>query len=388
MELSNLRERIRKASTQAAAEPEKPAAGLLLREHCEPADTRLYSLSGDALRRMGVACLPFCVEQALFIDTETTGLSGGVGTVAFLVGIGWIRDGVYTVRQYLMKDYASEALLLSSVAEASKGFSYTVSFNGRQFDLPLLETRYALQRKHSPFGDMECVDLLPPARRLWKRRLGSVRLARLEEVILGNGRTDDLPGSEAPKRFFEYLKTGDMALLEEVIAHNRQDILTMGTLLCELCEAYAHPRDLREKADLYSMGLAINRMGEQEEAKELYRMAARPSPAEDIRSLQEGGIRALAHTRLADVLRREGNMQERETVLLRMCARKEGGIWPYVELSKMAEHTTKDYRSAREYARQALALASTEEERSELAHRIARIEGKLKRKKGEQYPCL
>ena len=197
MDIGNLRDRLRKAGASSAKkEPPKPAAGLIIREYSEEADNRLYHLSQDALRRIGCRDRSFDIEKALFLDTETTGLSGGVGTVAFLIGLGWIKDGVFYVKQILMKDYASEGMLVEEMERTSAGFEHTVSFNGRTFDLPLIETRCTMNRKRTPYSKMECIDLLAPARKIWKRRLGSVRLANLEEKILGMGARTTCPAAK------------------------------------------------------------------------------------------------------------------------------------------------------------------------------------------------
>ncbi|MDO4740181.1 MAG: ribonuclease H-like domain-containing protein [Eubacteriales bacterium] len=389
MDIGNLRDRLRKAGASSAkrAEP-KPAAGLVIRECSREADERLYRLAPEALRRIGCAQCDMDIEKALFLDTETTGLSGGVGTVAFLVGLGWIRDGVFHVRQILMKDYASEGMLIEEMARASEGFLHTISFNGRTFDLPLLETRCTMNRRRSPYSKMECIDLLTPARRLWRRRLGSVRLARLEEQILGQGREGDLPGSEAPQRYFDYLKTGDFALLEEVIDHNRQDILSMGALLAEICEVYGSPRRAKETADLLSLGLALGRQGEKAEAEALYRMAAEPKPVTSIQALSESGLRAQAAKELDRLLRREGRKEERIELLRRLCTSREGALYAHTELAKIYEHEYKDYRAALRAAGEALRHSAQEDEREQARRRIERLEKKIAKSKGENAKCL
>lgn len=389
MDIGNLRDRLRKAGASSAKKSEpRPAAGLVIREYSEKADERLYRLSADALRRIGYSKCEMDIEKALFLDTETTGLSGGVGTVVFLVGLGWIKDGVFYVRQILMKDYASEYMLIEEMEKTSAGFACSVSFNGRTFDLPLLETRCTMCRKRTPFAKMECVDLLAPARRLWRRRLGSVRLANLEEKILGHGREDDLPGSEAPQRYFDYLKTGDFSLLEDVIDHNRQDILSMGELLAEICEAFGNPRRVKETADLFSLGLALGRQGEREEAEALYRMAAEPKPITSIQALSESGYRNLANMELDRLLRRQGRTQERLELLRHMCTSRDGAAYAHTELAKIYEHQLKDYRSALRAAREALALAKTDEERESAQKRIDRIQHKTDKNRKERPTCL
>ncbi len=382
MDLSRLRERLRSMPTPSQKPVQKAAAGLIRREGEEAADARLYSLGETALRRIGGPAA-FDIESALFLDTETTGLSSGVGTVAFLVGLGWVESGRMHTLQLLMRDYASEETLLGEVARAAEGFDCVVTFNGNLFDLPLLATRCTMNRRENPLEEMSSLDLLPPARRVWRRRLGSVRLANLEEKILGAGREEDLPGSEAPERFFSFLKTGDESLLEEVIDHNRQDILSMGALLAELCAVWEDPRSARAAADLYSLGRALAQQGEKDEARELYRLAGQPRPMTDLGALIDAKYRAEANMELAALLRREGRRDEQEEVLVRMRAAGEGGAFPLVELSKLYEHCRRDYDRAREAALQALAVAP-EEEREALRARLDRIERKRKNKHREE----
>jgi len=382
MELSRLRERLRSMPSPSQKPVQKAAAGLIRREGDAPADERLDSLGEVALRRIGCRDAAFDIESALFLDTETTGLSGGVGTVAFLVGMGWVERGRMRTLQLLMRDYASEQLLLEEVARVAARFDSVVTFNGNGFDLPLLATRCTMNRMENPLEEMLSLDLLPPARKVWRRRLKSVRLANLEEKILGAGREGDLPGSEAPERYFTYLKTGDEGLLEEVIEHNRQDIVSMGALLAELCAVWEDPRSARAAADLYSLGRALAQQGEKDEARELYRLAGRPRPKTDLGALIEEQYRTEANMELSRLLRREGRRAEQEELLLRMRAAGEGGLFPYIELGKLYEHARRDYPRARETVRQALALAP-EEEKEALRARLERIERKI-RKQNEQ----
>jgi len=187
------------------AKPKPTRGGLMVRRYTISAESALLEM--DAAR---FGALGFRVENAgdcLFLDTETTGLSRGAGTVAFLIGIGYLDGKEFVVEQYLMRDYPDEVDLLNAVCSAAKRFKAIVTFNGANFDLLLLNSRLTMHRMRGEMPEMENVDLLLPARKLWKLRLRSCRLSNLEEQILGQKRTDDLPGSEVPGRYFEYLKT-------------------------------------------------------------------------------------------------------------------------------------------------------------------------------------
>ena len=127
-------------------------------------------------------------EQWLFLDTETTGLAGGTGTYAFLVGLAWWDAGGLQVEQFFMRDLDEEHSLLLELSSRMKERPVLVTFNGKSFDWPLLETRYGMTRAISPRTPLAHLDLLHPARQLWRLRLGSVRLKELEQHVLANDR--------------------------------------------------------------------------------------------------------------------------------------------------------------------------------------------------------
>jgi uncharacterized protein YprB with RNaseH-like and TPR domain len=165
-----------------------------------------------------------------FLDTETTGLAGGTGTYAFLVGVGRITPEGFRVRQFFMRDHGEEPSLLHALTEHIKDFDTLVTYNGKTYDQPLLETRFRMLRARSPFGRLQHLDLLFGARRLWKLRFDSCRLVDLEYQILGVERQGDLPGEMIPYVYFEYLRTREAFRLAPVFHHNAIDILTLACL--------------------------------------------------------------------------------------------------------------------------------------------------------------
>ena len=169
-------------------------------------------------------------EEWAFLDTETTGLAGGTGTCAFLVGVGRITREGFHVRQFFMRDYGEEASLLDALTRHLAPFRVLITYNGRAFDQPLLETRYRLNRARPPFSRLEHLDLLYGARRLWKLRFESCRLVDLENQVLGVERHGDLPGALIPYVYFEYLRTRQAARMLPVFQHNATDILTLACL--------------------------------------------------------------------------------------------------------------------------------------------------------------
>ncbi len=319
----------------------------------------------------------FDPRRILYLDTETTGLMGGAGTVAFEVGLGYLTDEGFVLHQYVMRDYPEEKFLLQAVADVASRFDVVCTFNGKSFDVPLLKDRFLLNRIRTNCLDKPHIDLLHIARRVWKLRLKKCNLSHLEEAILGYPRVDDLPGAEVPERFFRYLKTGDFSLLEDVLEHNAQDVCSMCTLLSHMCRMYERPEELHHGEDIYSMGVALERMRHPEEARKCYRLAS-------------GGVmRVQGQLRLAGSLRRAGDRVEAANIWLGMIVRREGGVVPYIELAKHYEHIQRDIPAALDVTRRALMLLAepslveppeTARCREDLNKRYERLRSKMKEK--------
>ncbi|MBU2261617.1 MAG: ribonuclease H-like domain-containing protein, partial [Proteobacteria bacterium] len=198
-------------------------------------------------------------RRALFLDTETTGLAGGTGTVAFLIGLGWFEGEGFVTRQLFARDYAEERATLLALAELVRERQFLVSFNGRAFDTNLLAARFIMNRLPDPLAGLPHLDLLHPARRLLSHRLADRRLGALESSLLGLEREGDIPGSEIPQRYFDWLRRRDGRLMAGVFAHNRLDILSLAALAAHLAEfldphgetARRHPGDSLAAARLF-----------------------------------------------------------------------------------------------------------------------------------------
>ena len=337
-----------------------------------------YDLSAETLRMMSDRELPEDLDprRILYLDTETTGL-GGSGTVAFLVGMGFLGDNGFEVHQFLMRDYPEEPFLLKHVAAGLGKFDVLCTFNGTTFDVPLLESRLLMNRMDRSCLDLPHLDLLHMCRRLWKLRLGRCNLGRLEEVILGKPRVDDLPGSEVPQRYFTYLKTKRMELLEDILKHNAQDIASLCVLLNHMADLYRHPEKIRFSEDVYSMGRALEKLERTEDARRCYRLARR------------GRMGDLAGSALAVSYRRTGEREEAVRIWKEMVRERRGGIEPYVELAKYEEHIRRNYTAALAWTEQAMIRLSepslrndgtVQQLQNELQYRYQRLKRRIKEK--------
>jgi uncharacterized protein len=193
------------------------------------------------------------LSRALYLDTETTGLAGGTGTVAFLVGLARFEDASLCVEQLIVPQLGAETPVLARLAERIAAASCLVTYNGKSFDWPLLRTRFVLARLPVPALPPH-VDLLHVCRRLWKKRLTSVRLVDIEREVLGFAREDDLPGAEIPTRYFEFLRGGSPERLCPVLEHNQNDLIALPALLGSVMEQYAGQRGLCHAADALHFG--------------------------------------------------------------------------------------------------------------------------------------
>lgn len=306
-------------------------------------------IEGDSLYLMlGGRWQDVCREDILFLDTETTGLSHGAGTVAFLVGVGYFEKKDFVVRQYLMRDYDEEVFLLERVMQHLKEKTTLCTFNGASFDMPLLETRFTMQRMRNT-SKLQHIDLLHVARRVWKLRLKSCRLSRLEEMVLGITREDDLPGALVPERYFQYLKTKDETLLDDILEHNEQDIISLAHLLYHLAVMHQTPDSVSQKEDIFSLGKVYETRGRIEKARMCYKAA------------DGGSLSALARARLAETYRREGDTEKAARVYENMIRAGQGGIAPLIAMAKISEHKRRDIPSALEYTRKAIMICAQKE---------------------------
>lgn len=338
------------------------------RRHGSMDISNLIELPEDLL---GALALPPCpVARWAFLDTETTGLAGGSGTYAFLIGIGRVAPDGFRVRQFFMRDYGEEPSLLWSLARHLEQFDVLVTYNGKTYDQPLLETRYRMTRSHPPFDRMAHLDLLHGARRLWKLRLETCRLIDLETQILGVEREGDLPGEMIPYVYFEYLRTQQAFRVLPVFHHNAVDILTTACLTAIVPYAFRDPHSLllRHGADLVGLARWFLKEGEQEKSLQLLRRAVDLGMPDHLMFRTLWDIAALE--------KKLGNGAAALEVLGDLAeSRNPFRAQALEELAKHYEHAEKNCAMALEMIRTARTLSDC----GEFAKREARLERRLAR---------
>lgn len=305
-------------------------------------------VSDDVITALGgEQCEGLQAGQLLYLDTETTGLSGGAGTVAFLIGAGFFEQGEFVIRQYFMRDYNEEAAMLAELQElfaAHKGF---VTFNGKAFDINLLQSRFISNRFRPSFKDFPNVDLLYPSRRVWGLKLESCRLSSLEESILGQYRQDDIPGAQIPSVYFKYVEDRDASEIKRVISHNEMDILSMVSLLTKLSTMMRSPFSETDCGfELLGMGRLFEASGKTEDMLECLKACT---------NSKHFSVRMRAVRKLTGVYKRNGSYEQALEHWKAVEAENPGfESFHLIEMAKYYEHKAKDPEQALRIAEKAL----------------------------------
>lgn len=328
-------------------------------------------------------------RQWLFLDTETTGLAGGTGTYAFLVGIAWWDAGGLEVEQFFMREHSEEHSLLVALAERLAERRVLVTFNGKSFDWPLLETRYRMTRAIRPPMPRAHLDFLHPARNLWRLRLGSVRLAELEKHVLGWNRGADVMSELIPEIYFNFVRGGPADPLVPVFLHNQMDLRGLAALSGRILSLLSEPENggttisQMDAFELYGVSRICERRGQAKRARNLYqRSIAAELPAETDRA---------ARRSLARLAKRDGDLSLARELWEGMLDNSKEGFEAYEQLAIYYEHHTREPHRAAVVARKALAelrranrvgtmaTAAHRQCRERFEHRLARLERKAGR---------
>ncbi len=341
----------------------------------EPSDAA--SVAGSP----GLADAP--VENWLFLDTETTGLAGGAGTLVFLVGVGAIDGGTFRLKQFFLRAPVEEAAMLQALRQDLGRGAGLVTFNGGAFDLPLLETRYRISHRAGVrLTDQPHLDLLHPSRRLWRRLLPDCSLNTLERLVLGVERTvADVPGALIPEMYLGYLRTGDASAMERVLYHNTSDILSLVRLACEVVTRFTgqHPQGL-SAAEALGVAGWHRAAGRREAAAAAFQIAA----ASNDDQIRLAALRSFSHE-----LRREQRYQEATSFWQAWHDLAPDEPQPCIELAKHFEWRVQDYAEAGRWAQEAMIALShwpddwrRRQAWDTLEHRLSR----LARKQRSQFP--
>jgi hypothetical protein len=295
-------------------------------------------------------CIP-----GVYIDTETTGLAGGSGTLAFLIGIAIIEEKSIKLTQLLMTRYAAESAMLSLFEQYLPSGQRFVSYNGKSYDIPLLRTRFRMQGLQATSLEREHLDLLHPTRRLFAKRWSDCRLATLEQELIGFYRKDDLPGSEAPEAWFNYLRFGYAQKLIKVVEHNRQDIISLAVAHAVLGMVINRPRFYR--VDYYSLARWLCDSNESQAISllETHRDA-----------LCQDGKRLLAH-----LFRRQNKWHAAVSIWEPLA--QQGCIESIERLAKYHEHVSKDLLTAWHYCTQLPGSTADSQRLKRIEHKLTQL---------------
>ena len=279
-------------------------------------------------------------EEFLFIDTETTGLSGGAGTYVFLAGVAKYEKDSLNFAQFFLQDPQSESAQLAALEDYASNAKVLISYNGKSFDLPRIKTRYRFHGWPNPFENIYHIDLLHIARRLWKPHLPGCTLGDLEEHILGLQRDNmDIPGWQVSEHFYEYLHTGDPSPLENVFYHNEVDVISLASLLEYIVERLSSPlsKEFKNEPDLVSIGIYFYSLRLFSEAKDILTTA--------LSNTDPSGVDFMTgKLSLASIHKRFGSFDQAVPIWIE-CAEL-GSFDTFIELAKYFEHKQIDYEEA------------------------------------------
>ena len=318
----------------------------------------------------------FKPHDIVFFDAETTGLAGGNGTYAFLVGLGYITDAGLVIEQYLMRDFDEEYPMLQSLISTLRNFRLLVTFNGKAFDWPLLETRLVYSRLSSISWENAHLDLLHTSRRLWGKQLESCSLSCIEEKILSHIREDDIPGFQIPGIYFDYLETRNADTIEQIMQHNEWDIAAMAALLIHIKKLYEDPLGKADEYELLAIAKELERNCRIQDAAACYQRCIQIS--------SKYSIATEAKKRLAYLKKKHEGPEKAMDLWIDLAEEPDSLlIFPLIEMAKFFEHREKDYKRALACTERAIVLADRLSKNSlsmkeELLHRRRRLRRKLK----------
>jgi uncharacterized protein YprB with RNaseH-like and TPR domain len=378
---------------------ESGAPCFVVERRCARASTHGYEPVGAVAERLAAAAgeAPLVAGGAparppfVFFDLETTGLSGGAGTYAFLIGCASFDEGGdFVTRQFMLTRFGDEKRVLAAVAAQLAGAGALVSFNGKSFDAPVLETRYLYHRLPWEGGRLPHIDVLHPARRFWGTTSGdgsrldaaarpstesSCSLVSLERQILGARRVGDIPGFEIPARYFQFIRSGDARPLAAILEHNRLDLLSLAGLTARLLSLVREgPASARDAREALALGRVYARAGLDARAREAFQRAAdranasNPVRIDALRALALAARRARQHEHAAACWR---------MILETPSCQRQVALEAAEALAIHHEHRVRDLAAARVFALKSLSGGLRSGRHAAAEHRLARIQRKM-----------
>jgi len=338
-------------------------------------------ISGDILSCLSQedAFRDLDLSTALFIDLETTGLSGGTGVVPFNIGMGFYRDDKFHVAQYFLGEMAEEERMIQELGEFFRdmNFQSVVTYNGKGFDLPLLETRFILYRQPFILSDLPHLDFLYAARRLWSHKYESCRLYHLALEVVQADRSEDIPSAEIPWRYFQYIQTGNFELIEPILYHNQEDILSLLGVVIIGAHIFSEDPDLcmGDAMDFYGAGKIMANIGNVERSLQFFQRALDGSLSDEV-SLE-------AKRRLSSHFKRNEEWEKAVPIWEEMTSSRvvtPAQLFSFRELAMYLEHKLKKYGEAKKIAEEGFVLStgvSSYYER-DFSYRLERLRRKIK----------
>jgi len=311
-------------------------------------------------------------KKFLYFDTETTGLSGGTGTIPFMLGFGYFEDNVFKTKIFILNDISKEDEMLDVVDDFIEkgGFSATITYNGKTYDFPLMETRYILNRKRFPLLKLPHLDFLYPARTIWKNTYQSRKLGYLGDILLGISRNDDIDGSQIPPLYFSYLRTGNFSLIDKVISHNELDLVGLSALVLKSLKYIENVDNTDDEGEILGLGDLCE--------KSLDLIGAEQKYLYLIENCKRIEIKEKAIKRLS-IIKKKAKLY-REAVTLWELLENSDDKDTHRELAIYYEHRDRNYLKALNYAEKALELDLSKHKRDDILNRIKRLKTKLEPK--------
>ena len=325
------------------------------------------------------------LSTALFIDLETTGLSGGTGVVPFLVGMGYYRDDRFYVSQYFLGELAEEERMIQELSQfiTEMNFQSVVSYNGKGFDLPLLETRYILYRQPFPLNELPHLDFLYSARSLWKHKYENCRLFHLARQVVNADRAEDIPSAEIPWRYFQYLNTGNFELIEPILYHNQEDILSLLGVVVAGALIFSEKGEeaFVDAMDLYGAGKVMEKVGDVEKSVHFFKKALDGKLSDEI-SLE-------AKKKISYHFKKNQDWERAVMIWKEMTSAETASksqLLSFRELAMYLEHKEKKFEEARKVAEEGfvMSMGFSSYYEKDFAHRRERLKQKIRRQKEKE----